>query len=186
MIGAVDPVTQRYSEALFALAQEKGALDAVSKDVERLAAALSDPALDAYVADARVPSAKKRARVTALVPDPHHLTANFLGLVFDKHREHVLRGLGPAFRKLLLASRGAVEGVAESARPLDRGELESLSKAISRDLAKDVRLQNRIVPDLIGGVRVLVDNRLLDQSVVGRLAGLRRRLATSRITSRPA
>lgn len=181
MSASVDPVTARYADALFELAREKGALDAVQKDVERLAVALAEPELDAALADARVSAVQKRERLRSLSRSFHALTKNFLELVFDKRRERVLHGLGAAFRRRVLVSRGAVEGVAHSARPLGQPELSSLAAHLSSVLGKEVLLENRITPELVGGVRVLVDNRLLDQSVVGRLEGLRRRLKASRL-----
>jgi F0F1-type ATP synthase delta subunit len=48
-------------------------------------------------------------------------------------------------------------------------------------LGKDVILEQRANPELIAGVRVFVDNRLIDQSALGRLEGLERRLRTARV-----
>lgn len=177
----VDAVTARYVGALFELAEEQGALDEVRSDVDQLAEALQDGDLAAYVLDARIPSAEKRARFGAATKDFHPLTANFVQLLFDKRREAVLSHLGAAFRKRFLESRGAVEGVVQSARPLGDKELEELRGALSKLLHKDVLLENQIDSALIGGVRVLVDHRLLDQSVRGRLAGLRRTLLEARV-----
>jgi F-type H+-transporting ATPase subunit delta len=174
-------VTARWAGALFELAQEQGALDAVHKDVERLARAVAEPELRASLASARPSPESERAQLASLVAGFHPLTQNFVGLLFDRGRQPVLLGLGEAFRRRVLQSRGAVEGVVESARPFDAGELAKLAQALGRVLGKEVLLSNRIAPHVVGGVRVIVDNRLLDYSVRGRLAGLRRRLLDARL-----
>jgi F0F1-type ATP synthase delta subunit len=47
-------------------------------------------------------------------------------------------------------------------------------------LGKDVQLTARLDPELIAGVRVYADNRLIDQSALGRLESLRGRLSRAR------
>ena len=96
-----------------------------------------------------------------------------------KRREQVLSGLGAAWRRRSLSERGAVEGIVQSARELGSGEVAELALALGRTLGKDVQLENQVVPDLVGGVRVFVDNRMLDCSVQGRLASLRQRMLSA-------
>ncbi len=179
----VGAVTIRYTEALFGLATEQGAVDAVRKDVELIAGEVADEAVAAWLFDARVPSAEKRSKVEKLTATFHPLTRNFVGLLFDKHREDVLRELGTAFRQRWLESRGTVEGWVESARPLSPGEISELAVAIGAKLQKEVLLENRINTELVGGVRVFVAGKLIDYSVRGRLAGLRRTLMESSLPS---
>ncbi len=179
----LDPVTVRYTEALFGLASDKGAVDAVHADVQKFDIELSDPVVRDWLFDARIPQAERRAKLEKLLDGCHELTRNFVGLCFSKNREQVLAGLAPAFRQRWLASRGAVEGVVESALALGANELSELSAAIGAQLGKDVMLDNKINSDLMGGVRVLVDNRLIDYSVKGRLAGLRRRMMEAELPS---
>lgn len=183
---AVDAVTARYTEALFQLAQERGDLDAVARDVERLSAELAEPGVRDYLFDARVPAAEKRRKVELLRGELGPLVSNFVGLLFDKKREHVLADLGTAFRRRVLQSRGAVEGVVESARPLDEGTVAALAAALGRRLGKEVQLANRVVAGLVGGVRVVVGGRLIDFSVRGRMADLRRRLMEASLGGTPS
>lgn len=179
----VDAVTARYVGALFELAEEQGALDEVRSDVDQLADALEDSELAGYLLDASVSDDEKRATFMNATGAFHALTSNFVQLLFEKHREAVLLGMGAAFRNRFLESRGAVEGVVQSARALGDEELAELREALGRMLRKDVLLKNEVDPSLVGGVRILVDNRLLDQSVRGRLSGLRRTLLETRVAS---
>lgn len=172
-------VTNRYTDALFGLATEQSAVDAVRADVERIATEVADEHVAAWLFDARVSSADKRAKVEGLTASFHPLTRNFVGLLFDKHREGVLQGLGAAFRQRWLASRGAVEGWVESAHALSAGEISELAVAMGGQLGKEVLLENRVNAELVGGVRVFVAGKLIDYSVRGRLAGLRRTLMES-------
>jgi len=170
-------VTARYATALFELARDKGAIAQVEADIGRLPKELANGELF----DARVAPEAKRKRIEALASTAHPLFASFLHLCFLKRRLQVLRELPDAFRRCVLADRGAVEGVVESPRPLGPGELAELQVSVKSVLGKEVLLEQRANPGLIAGVRVLVDNRLIDQSVLGRLEGLERRLRTARV-----
>lgn len=178
----IDPVTSRYAEALFSLAKREGMLDAVRADVEGLGRELEKPA-GAVLFDARVPLATRRAHAEQLSASMHQVTRNLIGLVFDKRREEVLRGLGAAFKQRMLDEAGAAEGVVESARPLGSAELQSLASALGARLGKRVTLENKIDPDVLGGVRVIVGSKMFDHSVRGRLDGLEKKLATAPLPS---
>jgi F-type H+-transporting ATPase subunit delta len=97
-------VALRYATALFELARERGALDAVAADVERVAKLAADPERGAWLTDARLSAAAKRERLERLAADLHPLTANFLRLVSDKRRLQVLGG-APDLRRCLLAEQ---------------------------------------------------------------------------------
>ncbi len=174
-------VATRYAEALYGLAREKGALAAVQADVDVLAGVLASPA-GRSLFDARVPELETRKRVDVLAAKMHALTNNFLHLLLDKRRFAVVAELPAAFRRCALQDRGQVEGVVESPRPLGQGELAEIAVAVKSVIGKEVLLESRTNTDLIAGVRVYVDNRLIDQSALGRLEGLRSKLLKARVS----
>lgn len=165
----IDAVTLRWAEALWNAAARAGRLPAVQADVARLGSALT-PA----VFDRLGERGQRRTRALAALGSADELTRNFVALVFDKQREDVLRSLAAAFHRLDLDARGSVEGVVESARAIAPDVLASMAQKLGPVLQKTVVLHNRIVPELVGGTRVIVANRMIDCSVSGRLEGLRR------------
>jgi F-type H+-transporting ATPase subunit delta len=172
----IDPVTSRWAEALFNLARRRGALDAVRGDVARLARELGAGGRLASLFDERLALATRRRRAGEELAGMHQLTQAFVSLVLDKRRVEVLRHLGAAFHRRDLAERGAAEGVVESARALDQAELARLGAALGPRLGKELTLRNRVVPELIGGLRVLVESKMIDASVAGRLEGMKKHL----------
>jgi F-type H+-transporting ATPase subunit delta len=171
----LDPVTIRYAQALFNVACQARALDAVQRDVERLGRELQGE-LGSRVFDARLSLDGRRKELEARLSGAHELVQNFVGLLFDKRREEVLRHVAEAFRLRVLADQNLAEGVVESARPLGEKEIGDLARLVGQRLGKTVRLENRVSPSLLGGVRVTVENRMIDGSVRGRLDGLSKRL----------
>jgi F-type H+-transporting ATPase subunit delta len=178
---AVDQVTGRWADALFGLARRKGVLDQVSADIERIALECQSPVVVAFLQGATGETSERLAKFDDLLKNAHAHTRSFVGLLFERRREEVLLQIGVAFEQRLLEERGAAKGVVESARPLDPAELEALSKDLSRRLGKDVTLTGRVDPTLVGGVRVFVGARMIDQSLQGRMDGLRRRMMGARL-----
>ena len=183
MSDSVNPVTTRYAEALFRLALRSGQLANVQTDVERLSAEVENERVSAFLFDARVPVEKRQASLQGLLSGLSPLVRNFVNLLFDKRRENVLRGLRAAWRRRSLAERGAVEGTVESARPLGPGEIAELGRVLGSRLGLEVQLENEVVPELLAGVRVTVGGRMLDNTAVGRLEGLRRRMLDAQLAS---
>jgi F-type H+-transporting ATPase subunit delta len=177
----VDPVTTRYAGALYGLAKRKGALDAVSRDLAALAAEIARTATRSLLFNPRVEREAKRTQLAPALASAHELSRNFVNLLLDKNREDVLLGLADAWKRLALDERGAAEGRIESARPLEPAEIDRLSTALSKVIGKALVLENRIVPSLLGGARVVAQNRMIDWSVEGRLESLRRRMLDARL-----
>ncbi len=172
----IDPVTQRYADALWLLAGEKGARTAIMTDVGRLASAIEGPLVHDAIVNPRRDRESRRKVVVDAVTSLHPLLQNLVALLFDKSREEVLLGLKDAMHTLELEASGQIEGVVESARPLGAAEMEHVATMLSPQFGKQLKLTNRIVPDLVGGARVIAANRMIDYSVQGRLEALRRKL----------
>ncbi|QDU67348.1 F0F1 ATP synthase subunit delta [Engelhardtia mirabilis] len=175
-MSSFDAVSARYAEALYALAQKAGALESVLGDVERLTAEIASPKVRAYLFNPRFAAEQRIKILDPLLGGMHQLTQNLVRLLFDRNRDGVLLSLGDALRAKQLTERGAVDGVVESARPLSGEQLDELKTGLRARMGKEVLLDNRIVPDLVGGIRVIVGSSMIDYSVKGRLAGLRDRM----------
>jgi len=173
-------VATRYATALFELAREKGVLERIAADVESLGKQVESGALR-EVFDQRTSADRKQALIEALAAKLQPLTSNLVRLLAARRRVEVLRGLAPAFRRCVLTEKGQVEGYVEAARSLGEGELAEIAVAVGSLIGKQVLLTSRVNAELIAGVRVFVDNRLIDQSAVGRLESLRRKLSVARL-----
>jgi F-type H+-transporting ATPase subunit delta len=124
--------------------------------------------------------AKRQVVREAFASRVSHVTLNFLQLLVDKRRFGVLPEITAAFRDRVAALRGEVEAVVQASRPLGDGEMASLARALGRQSGgRTVRVRAELRPDLLGGVRVVLGDRVLDGSVRGNLVRLRSTLMGS-------
>ncbi len=169
-------LARRYARALFEVAEEQGATDAVAADLEALAQGFADGAARDVLSDPTVPRNALAEALSKLAADAHPLTRNTLGVVLERRREALLPELHGAFAALVRAARGQMVGVLESAQPLDPAAVAEIEKKTGAALGAAVSLTLRVAPELIGGVRVRVGNTLYDGSVKTALEELERKL----------
>lgn len=179
----LDAVTVRWTGALYNVARQQGALAAVKADLERLAAALAAPAARAKLTHPGLDAAARRAAVEGSLVGCHPLTRNFVALAFDRRREALLVEAAAAWKAREQQENNEVEGVVETARPLGEPEMQKVAAQLGAVLGKKVALKNKIVPELVGGARVVAGNRMIDWSVQGRMDALRRRMLDARLPS---
>lgn len=175
----LDPVTTRWAEALFSVAKKAGALDEIQHDTERLSKEVASPAVASFLYGSSVSQEQREAKFAPLIEQLHPKTQSFVRLLFARRRQEVLRGIGEAFKRRVNDDTGRVEGTVEAARELSSEDIAQLQIAIGARIGKTVELTQRHVPELIGGVRVIVGARLFDSTVKGRLEEMREEMMTA-------
>lgn len=174
-------LAKRYATALFALAKDKGAVDAVAADMAALHGELHAPGAKALLSSPDVSAEERTAVLKKLTDGRHELVANLVGVMQHRRRLDSLADLPTAFRTLYMEDRGEVEGVAESAHPLGADELSGLTELANRLSGKKVVLTSKHNPDLLGGVRLIVGNVLYDGSLRAALEQLQGKLQQSSV-----
>jgi len=165
----------RYALALFELAQEAKAVDAVSGDLSGLARALQTSPDLARLVKSPVFSAEDQAKALKAVLEKmgaNALTTKFVLLLAKKRRLATLAGAIKSFESQVAKSRGETEAEVTSARVLANGEIDELKSVLKSRLGKEPRLHTKVDPSLLGGLVVKVGSRLFDSSIRSKLQRL--------------
>lgn len=94
---------------------------------------------------------------------------NFLRTVIDNERIAALPEIADQFRALKNAQQGSFDAVVYSAFDIDAAALADLSTVLEKRFARKLNVKVELQPDLIGGVRVVVGDEVLDTSIKARL-----------------
>jgi len=158
----VSGVAGRYATALFDLASESNAVEAVERDLDRFAALVdASPDLRRLVRNP-IYTADEQTRALRAILDRvgiGGLTANFLGLVARNRRLFAVLDMVRAFRALAAQRRGEIKADVTSAEPLNDAQMQALKEALRDVTGRDVTLATRVDPALIGGLVVRVGSR---------------------------
>ena len=169
-------LAKRYANAVFELAQDQKAVDAVSADLASLRRAMETSPDLARLIKSPVFSAQDHAKaLNALLEKmgAHELTTKFLLLLAAKRRLSSLTGVIKAFESRVAKSRGETEAEVTAARALSDAEITELKSVLKSKLGKEPRLHSKIDPSLLGGLVVKVGSRMIDTSLRTKLDGLR-------------
>ena len=94
---------------------------------------------------------------------------NFLRTVLDNGRLSVLPEIASEFRALKNAQTGSSDAMVYSAFALDAAALAELAVTLEKRFGRKLNVLLEVEPALIGGVRVVVGDEVLDTSVKARL-----------------
>ena len=171
----IGAIADRYAAALFELAEQEKALEAVEADLKSVKAMISESRdLQIVLKSPIIGRAEQGAAVTALATKAkwHGLTKNFLGLLARNRRLFALPGVIDAFLARLAAKRGEVTAKITSATALSAAQKKSLTAALKKAMGQDVLLDLEVDPSLLGGMVAKVGSRMIDASLKTKLQQL--------------
>jgi F-type H+-transporting ATPase subunit delta len=162
-------IARPYAEALFKAAPEVD-LPGWLTQVQTLAAVARDPQLRSLADNPRVNDTQVfDVMVGAAKATLSPAVANFLRTVLDNGRLAALPLMAEQFQTLVRARQGVSEAVIHSAFPMDASQLADIQGALEKRFGRKLQPTVQVDPALIGGVRVVVGDEVLDTSVKARL-----------------
>ncbi len=168
-------IAERYATALFDLAEEQGALEAVESDVESLKAAIAESSDLAGMISSPLYGREEQSAAIRAVSEAMGLgavVANLAGLMAAKRRLFALPDVLDAFTARLAEHRGEVTANVTAARALSDAQIDALKQKLGASLGREVKLDIRIDPAILGGLVVKVGSRMVDTSIRSKLASL--------------
>ena len=161
-------IARPYAEALFETC--RGDAAGTQGWLDTLAAACATPQLLQFAADPKVQAGEIFQLLGSVLPQAlPERGANFLRTVIDNGRLAVLPEVAKRFRELANAQGGRSDAQIYSAFPIEGSELAQLKAVLEKRFGRQLEAQVHIAPELIGGVRVVVGDEVLDTSVRARL-----------------
>ena len=168
-------IARPYAEALFKTA----GIDAtvLKEQLATLSALASNPDLR-QLADSPQVSSTQVFDVIAGVAMSQGLSfdkriVNLLSAIIDNGRLSALPAIAAQYQALVNASSGVSDAIIHSAYPIDAGQMPEVVAALEKRFDRKLNPKVQIDPSLIGGIRVVVGDEVLDTSVQARLAQMK-------------
>lgn len=168
-------IAARYATAVFELAREGKAINALETDVEALQAALKESADLRAMIGSPVYSRDQQARGMAAIAAKMGLapfTSGALGLMAQNRRLFALPQLLAALSAMIATEKGEVTAEVVCAKVMTKAQADALSAAIKARVGKTVKLNVAVDESLIGGLIVKVGSKMIDTSIRSQLAAL--------------
>ena len=166
----------RYAAALFELAKDQRQIETVEADVKAFQAMLDESEDLRRLVRSPVISADDQLRaLTALLSKAgiSGLTSNFVKLIARNRRLYAVADVLKTFRALLARERGEVTADVATAHALTPAQMQVLSDSLKVSIGKNVQINTRVDPNLLGGLIVKVGSRMIDSSLRTKLDNLK-------------
>jgi F-type H+-transporting ATPase subunit delta len=159
-------IARPYAEALF----KAGAGAAESQQMSALATVASDERLRQFADNPKAVPQQVFDLVAGVVNMPlSDRVRNLLRTVLDNGRFAAMPEIAAQFHALVNAQSGVSDAAIESAYPIDAGQLADVTAVLEKRFGRKLNATVVVKPELIGGIRVVVGDEVLDTSVAARL-----------------
>ena len=172
----VSGMAGRYATALFELARDERDLDTVKADLDRFDGLLGESADLARLVRSPVFSAEQQTKALGAVLQRvgiGGLTAKFLQVVATNRRLFAVKAVIRDFRTLLARHKGEVTAEVTLAERPDGRQLAAITEVLRAVTGKDVQVDVKIDPAIIGGLVVKVGSRMVDSSLRTKLKSIK-------------
>jgi F-type H+-transporting ATPase subunit delta len=179
-VAGEDPIVAgmagRYASALFELARDTKAVDAVKGDLDRFAALLAESADLKRLVRSPVFGVEDQLRALTVILERAALgalTVNFFKLVTTNRRLYAIGDMIKAFALLYARYKGEVTAAVTVAEPLGDKQRSALEDALKSVTSENVALSVTVDPAIIGGLIVKLGSRMVDTSLRTKLNSIR-------------
>jgi F-type H+-transporting ATPase subunit delta len=161
-------IARPYAEALFQSAGSNAS--ALTAQVQSLADVAAHAQMRQFADNPKADAVQVFDLVTGVAGAAlDSKVANLLRAVIDNGRLQALPEIAAQFHALVNAAGGVSDALIQSAYPIDAVQLAEVSAALEKRFGRKLNPTVALVPELIGGIRVVVGDEVLDTSVKARL-----------------
>jgi F-type H+-transporting ATPase subunit delta len=171
----------RYARALFdiALAEKRDVADTYRELAQFVSLVETNPSLGRVLTNPAIPASRKRSLVETLLGRAEALqpaVAKLLLLLAERDRLALLPELAKAFENRLMDHQQVVRAELVTALPLPADRVGAITAGLKTATGRDVQLETRVDPAIIGGAVARIGSTVYDGSIVRQLERMRESL----------
>jgi F-type H+-transporting ATPase subunit delta len=172
-------IARPYAEAVFKLAAAQGKLADWSAALANLAAVTADERIRAAVGDPNLPAAKAAGLLISILAGKLPADGeNFLRVLADNGRLDVVADIRSQYEALKNEHEGIVEAEVHTAFEMDPKQIADLVARLEKKTGRKVKARVSVDKALIGGVKVVIGDKVIDGSAKAQLVALENALKT--------
>jgi F-type H+-transporting ATPase subunit delta len=166
-------IARPYAEAAFKLAREKSNLAGWSQMLALLSAVVVDPQVQARISSPNLSAQQTEALILSIAGDKMDgLGRNFVQVLAHNRRLELLPQIRDLFEDLRREHEGVLEAKIVSALPINDEQIKQLVARLEAKYQRKIGVHVEVDPQMIGGVRITVGDKVIDATVRGRLEAM--------------
>ncbi|MGB8656390.1 MAG: ATP synthase F1 subunit delta [Candidatus Zixiibacteriota bacterium] len=175
-------ISRKYAAALFSTAKRINQVEAMSRDLDAVSDLLrKNRVLTDLLESPQIAQGEKKELIsTVLKGRISEALFSFLALVLSKHRIQYLLSMSEEFQSLVRRHQGIVQARVGTAHATEPALLEKIRRQLEKNTGKKVEMETEIDSSLIGGIVIVLDDKIIDKSIRHQLRRLKEQMMTSR------
>ena len=166
-------IARPYAVAIFKLAKQNNKLQQWSDELSLIAAVVADARVSAMIDDPKLSAEELEKTLLAIFKGKLSETANNLvKLLVENNRLGIVADIVAAFETLKDEDEGVLEAELTAAVKPAEAQVKSLIKQLEAKFGKKIEAEVKVDPELIGGIKIVVGDTVIDASVRGQLQSL--------------
>ena len=164
--------SERYSRALFEVAQEASDLEKIENDIKNFASLMNNSLEIKNFIHNPTQSKENQNNVIKLLAEKLNFSKNlknFMFLLIEKRRIFFIAKIIDSFLKLCSQKRGEVKASLISSKELSEVEIENISKDLSSSMGSTIKFDYKVDKELIGGLKLQLGSYMIDTSIKNKL-----------------
>ena len=169
----ISTIARPYAVAAFNLGKEQNALAKWSEMLGLAAAVASDAQMQAFIQDPKVVSSELQNTFLKVCGDQlNEHGQNLIKVLVEYNRMDILPAITSAFEELKAQDEGVLDAQIIAAAKPSAAEVKDLVKRLEIKFGKKIEAKVSVDSELIGGIKIIVGDTVIDASVKGQLQNL--------------
>ena len=165
-------IARPYAEAIFRLADQRGALGAWSGMLDTMAQVAANPDMQDCIGNPKLTRRQLADLFLSAAKGVNEEGRNLVELLVENGRLALLPQMRELFEELKHEREGVLDAQIYSAFPVDEAQKSGLVADLERKFSRRIQATIAIDKELIGGVKVVVGDQVIDGSIRARLAAM--------------
>ena len=167
-----------YADALLSVARDEGKVDSFKQEIVEITPLFSGDFIR-FLATLNIEKKVKKDLVKMAFKDLNVYLLNFIYLLIDKNRIRYIKEIFKSYLNKANEFLKIKTVKVYSARPLGIEQKERLKKALKNKYQMEIELVELVDPSLIAGIKVVIDDKMLDASMANKISELKKTLKES-------
>lgn len=168
-------MNSEYASALFNLGKEENILDDFYNEIKVILDILKDKEIREFIENKFINNNEKKKILDKYLEKGNKYLVNFINIIIDDNKDEYLIDILDEFNELYYKEKNISKGIIYGLE-IDEDKIKKLEEVFTKKLNKKVVLCFKQDVSLIGGFKVIVDNKLYDNSYKTKLNNLKKKL----------
>ncbi|SNX52946.1 ATP synthase F1 subunit delta [Thermoanaerobacterium sp. RBIITD] len=169
-------IAKKYARALFKAAKESNNIEKYYKELIDIEEILKNKDVYKIFVNRSIYLKQKMNFIDEILNGFDKEVVNFIKLIISKHRELNFDEIFDEYTKMYMDYNGIINVTLVSAHPLDANVTNNIRNRLESNFKKKVNINHMIDQSILGGLKIIIGNKVIDGTIKGKLDTLLKNL----------